>query len=49
MKRTRGGSEDLDESDLDLLEEDEESKVDEEKLRFFSILGRSTKEQNERY
>ena len=30
MKRTRGGSEDLDESDLDLLEEDEESKVDEE-------------------
>jgi hTAFII28-like protein conserved region len=49
MKRARKVSEDLDASDLDLLEEDEESKVDEEQLRFFSILNRATPEQNQRY
>lgn len=49
MKRGRKVSEDFDASDLELLDEDEEKKVDEEQQRFFSILARATKEQNERY
>jgi transcription initiation factor TFIID subunit 11 len=49
MKRGRKMSDDLDLSDQDLLEDDEEIKVDEDQQRFFNILDKATPEQKRRY
>ena len=49
MKRGRKVSEDFDASDLELLEDEDERKVDEEQQRFYSILSRATPEQKDRY
>lgn len=49
MRRGRKASEDFDASDMELLEDDEENKADEDQQRFFSILKRASSEQLERY